>query len=153
MLRIIIFAWITLFLVSGLNVLKSENNSQSEEAEVKNSEFAICLKTDQAIYSPDQPISMKLCLSNYTGKEIVLGFRNAQRYDFVIENDTGDELWRWSNGKMFAQMLGEETVGPGQELIYTERCESHLDPGTYKLSAFLKATDRPFSASLTIVIE
>jgi len=55
---------------------------------------------------------------------------------------------------MFAQMLGEETLGPGrEEVVYTETHTGSLQPGGYKVTGALISANRPLSASLTITVE
>ncbi|MCH8837736.1 MAG: hypothetical protein IIA60_08030 [Candidatus Marinimicrobia bacterium] len=65
----------------------------------------------------------------------------------------GQEVWRWSNERIFAQVLGQETLGPGREdMVYTEAYAGPLEPGGYKVTGILIASDRTISASITITI-
>lgn len=62
-------------------------------------------------------------------------------------------MWRWSDGRMFAMVLGEETLCPGKErLSYTVKYEGALSPGRYKITGLLVARNRPMSASLTVEV-
>ena len=55
---------------------------------------------------------------------------------------------------MFAQVLGEETLGPGrEEVVYTETYDEPLRPGSYEVTGAFIAANRPLSASLMITIE
>ncbi len=115
--------------------------------------FGVSLSVNQPIYSVGGQITVTLQVFNNTEQEITLHFRDAQRYEFTIEDEEGKEVWRWSNGRMFAQVLGEETLGPDRaEVVYTETYAGTLGPGEYKLSGILVALERPLSASLTITI-
>jgi len=118
------------------------------------STFGVSLTTDKVLYTTGEPITIEFGIFNRTGEEATLHFRDAQRYDFTIEEDEEKEVWRWSNGKMFAEVLGEETLGPGrEEVVYTETYAGRLEPGDYQLTGMLVALDRPLSASVTITID
>ena len=116
--------------------------------------FGVSLSTDKAIYAAGESIVMELVVFNRTGESLTFDFMNAQHYDFIIEDAEGNSVWRWSEGRMFAQMLGEETLGPGrEEVVYTETHTGPLPPGGYKVTGSLISANRPLSASLTITIE
>lgn len=65
----------------------------------------------------------------------------------------GQEVWRWSNERIFAQVLGQETLGPGlEEILYTATYAGPLEPGVYKITGALLASGRSILASITITI-
>lgn len=56
-----------------------------------------------------------------TGKESrKLSFRSSQRYDFWAVDAKGDEIWRWSEGRMFAQVLEDIMLGSAEKREFTE---------------------------------
>lgn len=119
------------------------------------SQFGISLTTDRAVYdSGGQPLAATLTLkvSNHTDEAVEFNFTSAQRYDFSIADEQGDELWRWSAERMFAQVMGTEVQEPGEERVYAEVCELTLGPGGYTATGELTATDRPMYASLTFSV-
>ena len=123
-------------------------------SEERNMSYGISLTTDKMSYSVGEPVIMTLKIFNYTEEDIVFHFNNSQRYNFVIEDKEGNEIWRWSEGRMFAQMLGEEILGPGNpEVIYTAEYKDRLSPGYYKVTGFFIAKDRPMSGSIIIEVK
>ncbi|GAG01689.1 unnamed protein product, partial [marine sediment metagenome] len=44
---------------------------------------------------------MTLRVSNYTKEDITFHFNTSQRYDFIIEDEEKNEIWRWSKDMMF----------------------------------------------------
>ena len=116
--------------------------------------FGVSLTTDKAIYAAGESIVMELIVFNRTAESLTFEFGNAQHYDFIIGDAGGNSVWRWAEGRMFAQVLGEETLGPGrEEVLYTETHTGLIQPGSYKVTGALVSYNWPLSASLTITIE
>ncbi|MGH7483032.1 MAG: BsuPI-related putative proteinase inhibitor [Longimicrobiales bacterium] len=64
-------------------------------------------------------VVLTLSVTNASGSAVELDFRSGQRYDFVVRTMAGAEVWRWSEGRMFTQALGRETLAPGETLTYS----------------------------------
>ena len=77
-------------------------------------------------------VRFALQVSNATDSAVVLQFGTAQRYDFVVRTEGGEELWRWSEGQMFSQALGEERIEPGRSLEYHEVWAGPVTAGLYR---------------------
>jgi len=43
-----------------------------------------------------------------------LEFPTARTHDFAVSDAHGVEVWRWSRGRLFAQVLSEIELAPGQ---------------------------------------
>lgn len=74
-----------------------------------------------------------------------LQFSDSQTFDVVVAED-GEEVWRYSEGMMFAQMLSTETLPAGG----TETFEAEwTDPsvGEYEARATLAATNADCEAT------
>ena len=126
-------------------------NSASEN---KNMSYGISIMTDKMSYSIDETIKMTLKIFNYMEEDVVFHFNNSQRYDFIIEDKEGNEVWRWSEGRMFAQMLGEEILGPSNsEVTYTAEYRNKLSQDYYKITGVFIAQDRPMSGSIIIEVK
>jgi len=151
-MKMIILIIIVVAVFSSLGFwLIASGNTTSEE---RNMNYGISMSTDKMSYSDGEPITMTLKIFNYTGEDIVFHFNTSQRYDFIIEDEEGNEVWRWSKDMMFAQMLGEEILGPDNpEIIYTAEYKGKLSPGYYKVTAIFVAQDRPMSGSVIIEVK
>ena len=113
----------------------------------------ISVRVNKPLYGSGEPISMTLRVFNHADQQITFSFRDARRYDFTIEDEEGQAVWRWSHGRMFAQVLGEETLGSGrEEVLYSETYTGMLKAGEYKVTGILVASQRAISASITITI-
>ena len=132
----------------------SEDVSTHRDGTMAELTFGVSLTTDKAIYARGESIVMELIVFNRTAENLTFDFRNAQHYDFIIEDAAGNRVWRWAEGRMFAQVLGEETLGPGREqVVYTETHAEPLQPGDYAVIGALISANRPLSASLMITID
>lgn len=60
-----------------------------------------------------------LTVTNEADEAVSLTFSDGQRADFVVRDaEAGTERWRWSDGRMFPQMLGSEELAPGESVTY-----------------------------------
>lgn len=93
-------------------------------------ELAFSLSLDNSVYyanfmPPIDPgrvapvLRARLTLRN-TAEPIQLTFPSGQSFDFVIKNETGDVLYRWSDGKAFTMAIRTETFGPGEKNYVVE---------------------------------
>ena len=115
--------------------------------------FGVTLGADNAVYNSGDLIRITFEVFNNTAEPVSLDFRSSQRYDFVIEDQQQKEVWRWSAGRMFAQALGTETLGPNRpRLTYQETCADKMEPGTYTIQGLLTDANRRPSATTRIVV-
>ena len=116
--------------------------------------LGVSVITGKATYAAGDTIILKLSVFNSTEEKVTFHFSDAQRYDFVVEDQKGKKIWRWSEGRMFAQVLGEEALGLGREKVsYTGKFRGTLEPGSYHVTGILVAKDRPMSASVSIIVK
>lgn len=141
---------VVVFSVLGL-WLTAYGNTTSEE---RNMNYGISMMTDKISYFVGEPIIMTLKIFNYTEEDIVFHFSSSQRYDFIVEDEEGNEIWYWSRDRMFAMMLGEEVLeSHNPEVIYTVEYKGKLSSGNYKITGVLVAKDRPMSGSIIIEVK
>jgi hypothetical protein len=75
-----------------------------------------------------------------TGSEPVdLQFSDACKAEFVVRED-GREVWRFTDGRTFAQMLGTERLDPDEVATYEAEWMSP-EPGGYAAVAELRAQE------------
>ena len=151
-MKIIILVIIAVMVFSGLGLwLTAYGNSTLEEV---NMNYGVSMTTDKMSYSMGEPITMTLKIFNYTEEDIVFQFNSAQRYDFIIKDEEGNEIWRWSKDMMFAMMLGEEVLGPtNPEVTYIGEYTNNLSPGYYKINGIFVAQEKPMSGSIVVEVK
>lgn len=140
-----VFSALGLWLGVYGNSAPGENNSMS---------YGISMSTDKMSYSVGEPIIITLKIFNYTKEEITFHFNTGQRYDFIIENEEGSKIWRWSEDKMFTMALGEETLKPtNPEIIFKAEYKGKLSLGYYKITGIFVAQDKPMSGNVIIIVK
>ena len=151
MKKIFFLAAVMLFVLFGSSHLIAEELGGKG---LSQSGIGVLIMTDKATYSSGEVITMTLNIFNHTGDEVVFQFSTSQRYDFLIEDGGGNKVWRWSDERMFAQVLGEEKIGPGrEEIIYEENYNNRLDAGRYKITGILVDRERSLGATIIISVK
>ena len=92
----------------------------------------------------DDGVQFTFTVTNESDDPVDLSFPDALEADFAVRDD-GKEVWRFSDGRMFAQMLGSETIDPGGTATY-EAAWDDPDPGSYTAVATLEARDQDCEA-------
>lgn len=109
----------------------------------------LLLAVDQMTYAPGSEMQIFLQLSNRSDQARTLSFRTGQRYDLVILDAAGGEVWRWSDDRSFIQALAEETLEAGQEgPAWEETLSAPTTPGEYRLRATVPSEGTDLRAEL-----
>jgi hypothetical protein len=70
-----------------------------------------------------------------------------------MEDGQGREVWRWSAGRLFAQVLGEETLSPsGGERVWQATAQAQFPPGAYTVKGTILAMEGILAASTTVTV-
>lgn len=72
-----------------------------------------------AIIESGKPVTFTLTVKNTGAAPVTFSFATAQRFDVVIWNDDCVEVWRWSRGRMFAQIVGSLSLAAGGTATFT----------------------------------
>jgi hypothetical protein len=107
----------------------------------------LTLHTDRESYSPGQPVRLRLEVFNDRAEAVRLTFNSSKIYDFeVLWED--QLLWRWSADRLFAQMLTEEMLAPGEQRSFEATWDGRIiggdvaKPGEYIARGVLTVSGR-----------
>jgi len=104
------------------------------------------------IDSSNETVNMELHIENKSAKVKRLTFNSAQKYDFHIINSDGEEVWRWSRGKSFIQIMEDIQVPAGVKIAFIEKTSvKDLSSGIYTVNG--KVMTSPESVSLKDQLE
>lgn len=107
----------------------------------------VSLLPTMSVVVTDDSVRFRLRVANNGATEVTASFGSSQRYDFVVEDAAGMEVWRWGADRMFGQALGEERLEPGGVLEYSAAWAPGGLSGSYRAVARLVSSDRPVELS------
>jgi len=115
---------------------------------VKGEGILVKVETDKTVYKLGEIVNITFTISNESNTPQKLIFNTAQIYDFVIFNIAKNDLgfYRWSQGKMFAQVITEINLEPNEVKTFKEQWNqksnsgSPVSVGTYRLNFWLVNT-------------
>ena len=89
-----------------------------------------------------EPLPMTLSITNASVGQVERTYSSGQRYDFVVSDGMGTEVWRWTYRRGFTQAFVEVTFEPGEKVTYgvvwnqQTNDGEQVEPGIYELHAF-----------------
>jgi hypothetical protein len=92
-----------------------------------------------------EPVMLRLMLRNLGGAGRRLQCPSARTHDVRIVAPDGREIWRWSRGRMFAQVLTDIVLGPGESREFRVSWDQRTSegvaapPGGYQAEAWIPA--------------
>ena len=89
---------------------------------------------------------------NHSPHGITLTFPTAQRGDVVLERG-GVVHYRWSEGRLFAQVIGEQALAPGQTCAFALEGRLEVEPGAYDAIGTLACIPAPGPDRTRVVVE
>ena len=110
------------------------------------------LSTQLDAVSEDDAHQFVFRVSNISERLLAFDFNSSQNFDFaVIDPRRGDEVWRWSESRIFSDVVRSEGLQAGLEWRF-EAAWNHRDkerneviPGVYEVVAILVA-ESPFES-------
>lgn len=90
----------------------------------------------------EDAVEFTLTVTNAGTERVEFEFTSGLGADFVVCDATTDEeteVWRWSEGRLFTQMLRSEVLAPGESIAHTGSWEDP-PPGEYTAIARLETT-------------
>ncbi|KAA9028548.1 BsuPI-related putative proteinase inhibitor [Niallia endozanthoxylica] len=132
-------AWILLVLGLFLVGCGAVNNNSDEQ----NSDGSGIVAGEMAaVLTETSPFVFQYEVKNQTEKEVTLEFSSSQRFDYLVETKTGEQVYLFSSVAMFMAVMGEETMKPGETLSYeVDLHELDLKAGDYLLTAWMTPKD------------
>jgi hypothetical protein len=89
----------------------------------------------------DQGEDIRFTILVAASEPITLYYRTTQRYDIVIADSEGNEVWRWSKDKAFGEVLEQVDLEEDEILTFDETWDQRdndgqpVPPGDYRVTA------------------
>ena len=97
-------------------------------------------------------VALAFTVTNVGDEPVDLQFSDMCKAEFVVRDEDGDrEVWRFTEGRMFAQMLSREELAPDESSTYEAEWE-RPQPGEYTVTAELRARETECGAETTVAV-
>ena len=97
-------------------------------------------------------VEFAFTVRNAGSEPVELQFSDMCKAEFVVRDPDGDrEIWRFTEGRMFAQMLSREELEPGESSTYAAEWERPR-PGEYTATAELRARETDCEAETALTV-
>jgi hypothetical protein len=88
-------------------------------------------------------VRFTLAVANGSSRRVELTFPSGQTHDFMVLDATGREVWRWSDGRLFTQLLQRRLLESRDVVTYRQRWPAPPSAGRYTLVAVLRSDSHP----------
>jgi hypothetical protein len=88
-------------------------------------------------------VEFSLDVRNNTKKMVELRFPNGKTHDFYVQDASGNEVWRWSNHRMFTQGMQNKLVKSRDVAVFTEGWNPSNMHGRFTAVAVLPSDNHP----------
>lgn len=78
--------------------------------------ITIFLSTEQH----NDSVTLQFGIQNVSGADLVISY-GSQPYDFIVKNEDGKEVYRWSLNKLFTAEVFERTLKRDEKISFQER--------------------------------
>jgi hypothetical protein len=88
-------------------------------------------------------VEFKLDVQNNTAKMVELRFPNGKTHDFIVQDESGKEVWRWSKSRMFTQGMQNKLIKAKDVATFTEGWDAASLKGKFSATAVLLSDNHP----------
>jgi hypothetical protein len=88
-------------------------------------------------------IAFAFHVTNNATKRMEITFASGQTHDIMVLDTLGQEVWRWSRGRMFTQALQNRVLESNETMTYQARWKPATAPGKYIAVASLRSQNHP----------
>jgi hypothetical protein len=88
-------------------------------------------------------VHFKLNVRNNSPRMVELRFPNGKTHDFFVLDESGREVWRWSNGRMFTQALQNKLIKSKDNAVFADSWSASNAHGKFTAVAVLASVNHP----------
>jgi hypothetical protein len=88
-------------------------------------------------------VEFKLDVRNNTKKMVELRFPTGRTHDFVVQDERGVEVWRWSKSRLFTQGIQNKLVKAKDVAVFSEDWNPANMHGKFTAIAILASDNHP----------
>lgn len=128
----------------------SSDSSSAQNSAITNSDTSAVASSLNVTVGQD--VRFTLHVTNPGDAPLELRFPSGQTHDFVVLDESGREVWRWSTDRIFTQALQTRSLGAGESATYEERWAPAASTGSFTAIARLTSTNVPVEQSVQFTL-
>lgn len=115
--------------------------------------LSVAVNVSKKNLSVGETLNITVLVENKGNDSITLAFPTAQKGDISIVDSSNDmEVYRWSEGRYFAQVITQLSIDPGSKLTLLTAEWKPSKKGEYIIRAWTETNPRVFSEPVTIKV-
>lgn len=99
----------------------------------------------------DGTARFSLAVVNTADRRVEVNFPDGRTRDFAVYDDAGREVWRWSRGRLFTQLMQNKLLQARDSAVYDEAWPTPA-PGRYTVVAELRSNNHPIRRAAAFVV-
>ncbi len=99
----------------------------------------------------DNGVHFDFDVTNAGARKVELLFNDGRTHDIVVLDTLGREVWRWSDGRMFTQVVQSKVLRASDTLSFAESWTTP-QPGSYIAVATLPSRNYPVEHRVAFVV-
>ena len=99
----------------------------------------------------DNGVHFDFGVTNASPRKVELLFNDGRTHDIVVLDSLGREVWRWSDGRMFTQVVQSKVLRASDTLQFAESW-TDPQPGNYVAVATLPSRNYPVEHRVAFVV-
>ena len=88
-------------------------------------------------------VEFTLDVRNNTKRMLELRFPTGKTHDFIVQDESGKEVWRWSKSRMFTQGMQNKLVKSKDVAVFSEGWKAENMHGKFVALALLPSGNHP----------
>ena len=88
-------------------------------------------------------VEFQLGVRNNTTRMLELRFPNGRTHEFIVQDESGKEIWRWSKSRMFTQGLQNKLLKSHEVTTFAEEWDADELKGKFTAIAILPSDNHP----------
>ena len=128
-----------------------ERAAARRAAQTRHRVAADTVDADLAVWSDGTEARFALAVVNTADKRVEVNFPDGRTRDFAVYDAAGREVWRWSRGRLFTQVMQNRLLAARDSAVYAEAWRAPA-PGRYTVVAELKSANHPLRRVAAFVV-
>ena len=134
---ILILVAITIGCAAGPGEEQPSVSGPSVTSVLKQDDLTVSLTANPRVLESGKGLPLTLSIRNLSKKPRTFDLTSGQTYEFIAYEKNRDEVWRWSSGMMFIQIMRSETIEAGGNKVYRVSWPTAgIKPGAYTVNGY-----------------